>query len=153
MDSTNFAYWLQGALELFPDAMSNGLSGRQIRIVQDHLDLVFNKVTPDRSQEADAPLEASIYAVDPRWPHIGTMVPSPPPDPAEPRACGLVEPLPTPSTANVIDGDEDALESGIWTSRTSGASSNGFSSPQAPEWGNWGDSDSGLPACCGTVYC
>lgn len=45
MDSTNFCYWLQGALEL---ARVDGLDYTQVQIIQDHLDLVFNKVTPSR---------------------------------------------------------------------------------------------------------
>lgn len=43
MTAQEFCYWLQGHFEL------NGpkLTEEQVKIVQDHLKLVFNKVTPD----------------------------------------------------------------------------------------------------------
>ena len=46
MSPEQFTYWLQGFFELtspqtiFPD---------QVKIIQDHLDLVFKKVTPKRN--------------------------------------------------------------------------------------------------------
>lgn len=46
MTPENFCYWLQGYFEI-----SNGevqLSKEKVQIIQDHLDLVFRKVTPDR---------------------------------------------------------------------------------------------------------
>lgn len=46
MTPENFCYWLQGALELGGDQVTLGCN--QVQIIQDHLDLVFNKVTPDR---------------------------------------------------------------------------------------------------------
>ena len=45
MDSVNFCYWLQGALEL---GKADGFDVDSVQIIQDHLDLVFNKVTPVR---------------------------------------------------------------------------------------------------------
>lgn len=46
MDSNSFVFWLNGFLEL-SDAKS--LDERQTQIVKDHLKLVFDKVTPNRS--------------------------------------------------------------------------------------------------------
>lgn len=43
MDSVQFTYWLQGALEL---GQVRSFNEDQVRIIQDHLDLVFDKVTP-----------------------------------------------------------------------------------------------------------
>lgn len=45
MTTENFTYWLQGALEL---GQVQSFNEDQVRIIQDHLDLVFNKVTPLR---------------------------------------------------------------------------------------------------------
>ena len=45
MNAENFCYWVQGALEL---GRVDGLDSTQVQIIQDHLDLVFNKVTPVR---------------------------------------------------------------------------------------------------------
>lgn len=43
MEAIQFVYWLQGALEL---GQRKELSEAQVKIVQDHLNLVLNKVTP-----------------------------------------------------------------------------------------------------------
>lgn len=48
MNAEQFAYWLQGALEL---GQVTKFNETQVRIIQDHLDLVFNKVTPTRKEE------------------------------------------------------------------------------------------------------
>jgi rubredoxin len=40
----NFCYWLQGFMEL---GAPSGLSSVQVEAIRDHLNLVFNKVTPD----------------------------------------------------------------------------------------------------------
>ncbi len=45
MDSEQFVYWLHGFFEI-SDAKT--LTETQVQIIKDHLDLVFNKVTPDR---------------------------------------------------------------------------------------------------------
>lgn len=50
MEPINFCYWLQGYMELSPD---KPLSVEQVKIIQDHLNLVFNKVTPDRKNESN----------------------------------------------------------------------------------------------------
>jgi hypothetical protein len=46
MTPENFCYWLQGYFELYGPKT---LDEKETRIVWDHLNLVFNKVTPDRS--------------------------------------------------------------------------------------------------------
>lgn len=45
MSPESFTYWLQGYFEI---SDSNTLSPQQVQIIRDHLDLVFEKVTPDR---------------------------------------------------------------------------------------------------------
>lgn len=45
MTPKNFTYWIQGFFEI-SDAKK--LDETQVQIIKDHLDLVFNKVTPDR---------------------------------------------------------------------------------------------------------
>jgi hypothetical protein len=46
MEATDFCYWLQGFFELSGDKK---LTPKQVEIIKDHLQLVFNKVTPNRS--------------------------------------------------------------------------------------------------------
>jgi len=50
MDSNNFVFWLQGAFELNPEMLKNGMTPEQVQIIQDHLNLVFTKVTSDFSE-------------------------------------------------------------------------------------------------------
>ena len=45
MNSTEFTYWLQGFFEI-SDAKK--LDEKQVQVIKDHLNLVFNKVTPNR---------------------------------------------------------------------------------------------------------
>lgn len=48
MNSTDFTYWLQGFVEL---SESNAVPNeKQWLMIKDHLKLVFDKKTPDRSQ-------------------------------------------------------------------------------------------------------
>lgn len=47
MTPENFTYFLQGFLEI---SNAKKLDENQVQIIKDHLDLVFNKVTPDRSK-------------------------------------------------------------------------------------------------------
>ena len=51
MNERDFVYWLQGFLELREG--DDGLSERQVRIIRDHVELVFNKVTPERKAKAN----------------------------------------------------------------------------------------------------
>lgn len=46
MTPENFCYWLQGYLEI---SDSKDLDSNQLDIVKDHLKLVFNKITPNRT--------------------------------------------------------------------------------------------------------
>ena len=48
MSPQEFTYWLQGALEMNPEMLEKGMTPEQTKMIQDHLDLVFTKVTPDR---------------------------------------------------------------------------------------------------------
>jgi len=50
MKSIDFCYWLQGFFELTDQ---NTLTEKQFLIVKDHLQLVFNKVTPDRDNDIE----------------------------------------------------------------------------------------------------
>lgn len=43
MTPENFAYWLKGAIEL---GNFSTFDVHQVQVIQDHLELVFNKVTP-----------------------------------------------------------------------------------------------------------
>ena len=49
MNTENFAYWLQGYLELRED--DEPLTAKQVQIIKDHLALVFTKTTPERKAE------------------------------------------------------------------------------------------------------
>jgi hypothetical protein len=42
MTPENFCYWLQGYMELTPDAK---LTDEQVKVIKEHLQLVFNKAT------------------------------------------------------------------------------------------------------------
>lgn len=48
MSPEQFTYWLKGFFEI---SDTNNLSEKQVQIIRDHLDFVFNKVTPDRKCE------------------------------------------------------------------------------------------------------
>lgn len=50
MTPEQFCYWLQGLFELRENSDAP-LSARQTQVVQDHLQLVFQKVTPTRPAE------------------------------------------------------------------------------------------------------
>ena len=43
MTPEQFCYWLQGRVEILPE---QSMTPEEIVIVKDHLDLVFNKLTP-----------------------------------------------------------------------------------------------------------
>lgn len=50
MNSENFAYWLKGYFEI---SDSKKLDEKQVQIIKDHLNVVFDKITPNRNQEVD----------------------------------------------------------------------------------------------------
>jgi len=59
MDSEQFVYWLQGFFEIADIGTSEdmeGISPEQARIIRNHLDLVFNKVTPTVTEITDKDL-------------------------------------------------------------------------------------------------
>ncbi len=45
MNAQDFTYWLQGFFEMTP---KNELSEEQVKMIREHLALVFNKVTPNQ---------------------------------------------------------------------------------------------------------
>lgn len=50
MTSEQFTYWLQGFFEI---SNQHTLDENQVKIIRDHLDLVFTKVTPKRLGNVD----------------------------------------------------------------------------------------------------
>lgn len=63
MDSEKFVYWLQGFVELTEsDGGSPHISEKQWLVIKDHLKLVFDKKTPDRSQQ---PLDWNTIGIKP----------------------------------------------------------------------------------------
>lgn len=50
MTTEQFCYWMQGFFEI---SNPKELNAKQIQIIQDHLNLVFNKKTLDRNQEPE----------------------------------------------------------------------------------------------------
>lgn len=50
MTPENFCYWLQGFVEIGEPVT---LNKQQLQVLKDHLKLVFDKKTPDRSLEAN----------------------------------------------------------------------------------------------------
>ena len=52
MTPENFCYWLQGWLELNTTVdHRDGATPETLKMIKDHLDLVFKKVTPDRKED------------------------------------------------------------------------------------------------------
>lgn len=54
MNSDQFVFWLQGFFEL---TESNNLSANQVKMIREHLKLVFNKVTPPFQKSQEKPIE------------------------------------------------------------------------------------------------
>lgn len=52
MTTEQFTYWLQGFLEL---SENKTINERQVKIIKDHLALVFKKETPDRTETKEHP--------------------------------------------------------------------------------------------------
>lgn len=46
MNSQEFCYWLRGYFEVTGDNVNVALTEEQVKIIKDHLSLVFKKVTP-----------------------------------------------------------------------------------------------------------
>jgi hypothetical protein len=69
MDPLNFCYWLQGFMEIDdPEALST----RQIDVIRDHLALVFEKMTPDRSTLVSPNTSAERPNQSTHWPYPQT---------------------------------------------------------------------------------
>lgn len=49
MTEREFCYWLQGWFEL--GAGPEGMSEDQVRVIREHLELVFEKVTPSKEKQ------------------------------------------------------------------------------------------------------
>lgn len=60
MTEQQFCYWLQGFVEIMNGQQPNQT---QWQVIQDHLKLVFTKVTPDRYTTQPVPIPAQM-----RWP-------------------------------------------------------------------------------------
>lgn len=58
MTPENFCYWLQGLLEV---GQPDTLNQEQIKIIQDHLTLVFTKLTPNRGDTLDRLKLADLF--------------------------------------------------------------------------------------------
>lgn len=59
MNEQTFCFWLQGFVELQD---SDTISEKQWLVIKDHLKLVFDKKTPDRSQQ---PLDWNTIGIKP----------------------------------------------------------------------------------------
>jgi hypothetical protein len=55
MSPEQFTYWLNGFFEI---SDTNNLSEKQVQIIRDHLNLVFNKVTPETNKK---PIYAELF--------------------------------------------------------------------------------------------
>lgn len=80
MNSEQFCYWLQGALEL---GGAKYLTAQQVQVIQDHLDLVFKKVTPDRNLSTiqapfNPPATTLPFPSPITWPGTGIDTSKPP---------------------------------------------------------------------------
>lgn len=60
MEAINFVYWLQGALEL---GNQKTMTEEQVKVIQDHLNLVLKKVTPQYQ------IQTPVF----RTPHLGAI--------------------------------------------------------------------------------
>lgn len=67
MDATNFVYFLKGYFEL--NDSHQQLSAQQVQIIKDHLDLVFNKVTPNYSVYTDYSQSTLLNDIQPYIQH------------------------------------------------------------------------------------
>lgn len=76
MSPESFAYWLHGWSEINGGAAPNA---QQWQIINDHLDLVFNKVTPDRGISVPMPpsgwMPPPAVIMPPTWPNRSPVVP------------------------------------------------------------------------------
>ena len=66
MTPENFVYWLQGFIET---AEPKTLSAKQLQIIKDHLDLVFDKQTPCYITPSDESIQR-FCATQPYYKHV-----------------------------------------------------------------------------------
>lgn len=71
MSPEQFCYWLQGFVEMNPNAM---LTGTQWQIVKDHLKLVMDKQTPQRATPPIPYNPGVIFPQDVFKPCVGDIV-------------------------------------------------------------------------------
>lgn len=71
MDSISFVFWLQGALEVSPEMLEKGMTPEQVKTVQDHINLVIKKVTPDRFEEKKKALTLKNLRIEGSSPSTG----------------------------------------------------------------------------------
>lgn len=65
MTAEQFAYWLQGFMEV---GQPRELNHNQIQVIKDHLKLVFEKKTPERSPQVTDPVIAPTQPyIEPDW--------------------------------------------------------------------------------------
>lgn len=60
MEPRDFTYWLKGFFEI---SGATELTEKQVLIIQDHLDLVFKKETPNRNYTVEYDVDANTYNV------------------------------------------------------------------------------------------
>lgn len=77
MSSNDFTTWLQGFFEI---SEANSLTEKQVRIIKDHLALVFIKITPDRNEISEKKESLTEYLERMQI------------NPEEEKVCRLVEP-------------------------------------------------------------
>ena len=68
MTAEQFAYWLQGFMEV---GQPRELNHNQIQVIKDHLKLVFDKKTPDRSSQGTGPIVTPIVNPTVTGPYTG----------------------------------------------------------------------------------
>ena len=125
MKPRDFCYWLQGHLEIdAPNGVSE-LSREQVQVIQDHLDLVFKKVTPDRKKVAE-PISREDVAEQfktPKWDFLNPKPHAPHifPEPFYPKDgefyCGMQEMVDSIGNFASVDfsgiAPEEALKLGV----------------------------------------
>lgn len=75
MTPEQFTYWLKGFMEI---ANPTHLTTRQLEIVKDHLDLVFDKKTPDRNTVEWTPDWPVLPGTTPVFPYSYPTTTNPP---------------------------------------------------------------------------
>ena len=79
MTAEQFTYWLKGFFEL---QNPHSLTGLQVQKIKDHLDLVFDKITPERDGGGLKTFESPIppYNDFPPYDSLKTIICSSPPE-------------------------------------------------------------------------